>query len=200
MEGLAELLGKIERLAPQWFLALVVIFMAIGFMVYNQPPHQLCDTQKRAFISQQKKFLASSAYNQFFERCLLSNNRGACEPYFVGFEKVMDDFKVVDPQCLKPVAEMKKLKSSLTSFLVQVARIAWGDDGPETVYKRANWLGPSHLRVFCRIKSSYQRFYGEPQYNRLVEKILEILPNGKKLTRIQKKDRSLFSTPCSQYF
>ncbi len=200
MGALSELLGKVERLAPQWFIALIVIFLAIGLMVYNQPPHQLCDTQKRAFISQQKKFLASSAYNQFFEKCLMSNNRGACEPYFLGFEKVMDDFKVVDERCLEPVANMRRLKSSLTSFLVQVARIAWGDEGPETVYKRSSWLGPSHLRVFCRIKSSYQRFYGEAQYEVLVKKILKTLPNERGLSGVQKKDRSLFATPCSRYF
>ncbi len=200
MEVFAELLAKIERLAPQWFLAVVAIFIAIGFMVYNQPPHELCDTQKRAFIEKQRKFLASSQYNQFFERCLKTNNRGACEPYFIGFEKVMNDFKVVDPICLKPVANMKKLKSSLTSFLVQVTRIAWGDQGPETIYKRSSWLAPTHLRVFCRVKSSYKRFYGEVAYEGLVNKVLKILPNERRLTAVQKKERSLFTTPCSQYF
>lgn len=200
MGELAGILGKIEQLAPQWFLALVVIFGAIGFMVYNRPPHQLCDTQKRAFIKQQKKFLASSSYDRFYERCLNINNRGACEPYFSGFKKVLDDFKVIDNKCHNAVASSSRLRSALTSFLVQVPRLAWGDEGPSTVHKRGLWLGPGQLRVFCRVKSQYQRSYGETTYKLLVKKTLAILPNKRKLTRLQKKDRSLFSTPCSQYF
>lgn len=196
-----DLLNKIEQLAPQWFLAIVAILGAIGFMFYNQPPHQVCDTQQGAFIRQQKKFLASSAYDKFYERCLKGNNRGACEPYFSGFKKVLDDFKVVDSNCHSAVARLPRLKSALTSFLVQIVRLAWGDQGPETVHKRAQWLGPSHLRIFCRVKSQFQRSYGMATYNGIVEQVLEILPTKRrKMTKIQKKDRSLFATPCSQYF
>ncbi len=197
---LSEILNKIENLAPQWFLAIAVIFVSIALIIYNKPPHQFCDTQKKAFINQQKKFLASKSYDSFFQRCLSSNNRGACEPYFVGFKKMLDDFKVIDEKCLQTVVESPRVRSALTSFLVQVARLVWGSNGPSTIYGLGGWFGPSHFRTFCRVKSRYSQSYGEKAYEALVDKILNILPNKKKFTKIQKRDRSLFATPCSQYF
>ncbi|MGH1469393.1 MAG: hypothetical protein ACRBBP_11060 [Bdellovibrionales bacterium] len=197
---MGDLISKLEQLAPQWFLAMVAILGAVAFMVYSKPPHQLCDTQKDAFVRQQKKFLASRNYDSFFERCLLSNNRGACEPYFRGFEKILEDFKTVDGKCHKVVASSPRVRSALQSFLIQTVRLAWGDNGPSTVHNRGGWFGPSHYRTFCRIKSQYQRSYGEATYRALVKKVISVLPNERKLTRLQKEDRSLFSTPCSQYF
>ncbi len=196
-----DLLGKLERLAPQWFLAAIAIFGAVAFMFYYDPPHSLCSTQRRAFYVQQRKFLASSAYDKFFERCLLSNSRGGCEPYFSGFKKVLDDFKVIDSQCHEVVARTRRLRSALSAFLFQTARLAWGDEGPETIHKRGRWFSSSHYRTFCRVKSQYQRSYGLGAYESLVARSLKTLPTKKRrLTRVQKKDRSLFGTPCSRYF
>ncbi len=198
--GLSEILNKIESSLPQWLLAMIVIFCAIVFMVYNEPPHELCDTQKNAFIKQQKKFLASKNYDNFFQKCLSSNNRGACEPYFKGFKKILDDFKVIDEKCSQTIAQLSRIRSALTSFLVQVARLAWKDSGPTTGYNRGGWFDSSHFRTFCRVKSRYNQSYGEAAYRVLVKKVLAILPNTKKLTNIQKQERSLFATPCSRYF
>lgn len=195
-----DLLGKLEQLAPQWFLALVAIAGAIGFMFYYDPPHSLCNTQKRSFYVRQKKFLASSYYDEFYEKCLMSNSRGGCEPYFSGFERVLDDFKVIDSQCHEVVAKTRRLRTALTSFLVQTVRLAWGAEGPDSIHKRGRWFGPSHFRMFCRVKSQYQRSYGDVAYKALVSRSLEALPNKRRLTRVQKKDRSLFGTPCSRYF
>lgn len=194
-----NVLNKIEKLAPQWFLALVVIVAAVLIIIYNKPPHSLCSTQKSAFIKSQQKFLASKYYDMFFKNCLATNSRGGCEPYFSGFKKVMDDFKLVDNKCKKEVASASRIKSALQSFLIQVPRLAWGDQGPDEIYDRNAWLSPGHLRTYCRVRNHYQRYYGKGSYQALEKGVLKILPNEKKLSEIQKKERSLFSTPCYQY-
>jgi len=195
-----ELLSKIEQLAPQWFLALVAVAGAVVFMLYYDPPHNICETQKQAYVQQQKKFLAGRQYNEFFEQCLRSNSRGGCTPYFDGFKKAMDDFQVLDPQCSDVIAGGGRVRSTFSSFLVQTTRLAWGDEGPESIHVRESWLGPSQLRVFCRVKNFYINSYGEDKYILFRNSVLKKLPNKRKLKNIEIKDRSLFSISCGRYF
>ena len=195
-----ELLSKIEQLAPQWFLALVAVMGAIAFMFYYDPPHNVCDTQKNAYVSEQKKFLAGSEYNYFFEQCLKSNSRGGCTPYFEGFKKALNDFQVLDPQCSTVIANGSRVRSTFSNFLVQTTRLAWGDSGPESIHVRESWLGPSQLRVFCRMKNFYINNYGEGKYIMFRNGVLKKLPNKRKLKNVEIKDLSLFSLPCGRYF
>jgi len=195
-----DLLSKIEQLAPQWFLALFAVVGAVFFMIYYDPPHELCDTQRAAYGQQQKNFLAGKMYNQFFEQCLRSNSRGGCRPYFDGFKKALDDFQVLDPQCSTVIANGARVRSTFSSFLVQTTRLAWGDEGPESIHVREGWLGPGQLRVFCRVKNFYVNNYGESKYILFRNSVLKKLPNKRKLKNVQIKDRSLFSLSCGRYF
>jgi hypothetical protein len=195
-----EFLSKIEQLAPQWFLALVAVAGAIAFMLYYDPPHNLCDTQKQSYVAEQKKFLAGSEYNLFFEQCLRSNSRGGCTPYFDGFKKALNDFQVLDPQCFNVIANGGTIRSTFSSFLVQTTRLAWGDNGPESIHVRESWLGPSQLRIFCRVKNFYINNYGDDKYIVFRNGVLKKLPNKRKLKNVEIKDLSLFALPCERYF
>lgn len=194
------MLDKIEQLAPQWFLALLAIAVTIGVLIYRNPPHSLCQTQKRAYVQAQSNFLGGGNYDRFFERCLKSNSRGACEPYFSGFKEALDDFQVLDSECTGVVAGHPRVRSAFSSFLIQVTLLAWGSEGPESIHVRQSWLGPGHMRVFCRVQSQFRLYYGEQGYKTLKNQVLPKLPNVRKLTNRQITDRSLFSTPCNTYF
>jgi len=195
-----DLLSKIEQMAPQWFLALVAVIGAVFFMLYYDPPHNLCETQKQAYVRQQKKFLAGRQYNRFFEQCLKSNSRGGCSPYFEGFKKALDDFQVLDPKCSSVIAGGGRVRTTFSAFLVQTTRLAWGDQGPQSVHARSSWLGPGQLRVFCRVKNFYINNYGQGKYILFRNSVLKKLPNKRKLKNVEIKDRSLFSLSCSRYF
>jgi len=193
-------LDKIEQLAPQWFLAIVIIVTTVIVLIYRNPPHTLCQTQKNAYVQAQAKFLGGGNYDKFFEKCISSNSRGGCEPYFSGFKKAMDDFQVLNNECTKVVASHPRLRGALSSFLVQVPRLAWGSEGPESIHVRNGWLGPGHMRLFCRVKSQFRLYYGERTYKVLSTKVMSKLPNKKRLKNLQIRDRSLYSTPCNTYF
>lgn len=194
------LLNKLEKLAPHWFIALIAIVVAIFVVILYKPPYEFCESQRKMLIKSQAKFLANkNYYDVFLKNCLAGNSRGACEPYFGGFDKLIKDLEMVEPHCKSQVASGARTKTALIHFLIYVPQLAWGAQGPPSVYTRASWLESRHLNIFCRVKTAYKSVYGEAAYKAVEKKALSLLPDEKKLSEERKKERSLFATPCYQY-
>ena len=195
----------IERLAPQWMIAVAVLLIGIAIIFYRSPQSTYCDAQKEAFVASEKDFLMSSNYKRFFNRCLYDSRQGACKPYFDGIEGLLDHFNVLDDSCLQVVAgQSGRVNKVLKDFLLETARIAWGDEGPATMYAKQAWFGPDHLKVMCRTRSVYRTIYGEAHYRRLEKYIMKSLPEGKGRSRFTnnfeaKYQNTVLSVSCSRY-
>lgn len=195
----------IERLAPQWMIAAAVLLIGIVVIFYRSPQATYCDSQKEAFIQSEQKFLMSRRYKKFFDRCLYDSRPGACKPYFDGMNGLIDHFSVIDDSCFKEVAGGGgRIQKVLTDFILETTRIAWGDEGPSTMYAKGAWFGPDHLKVICRARSAYQKLLGEPRYKLLEKRIVKLLPEGKGPSRfrgdyVAKYQNTLLSVSCSKY-
>lgn len=195
----------IERLAPQWMIALVVLLIGIVVIFYRSPQATYCDAQRENFIQTEKDFLMSSNYKKFFDRCLYDARQGACKPYFDGMNELINHFSVIDDSCLKKVAGSGgRVQKVLTDFILETTRIAWGDEGPSTMYAKEGWFGPDHLKVICRAKSVYQNLFGEARYRLLEKRIVKLLPEEKGQSQFRggfmaKYQSTLLSVSCSRY-
>ena len=195
----------IERLAPQWMIAVAVLVIGIAVIFYRSPQATYCDAQKETFIQTEKDFMMGPNYKRFFERCLYDARPGACKPYFDGMNGLIDHFSVIDDSCLKEVASSGgRVQKVITDFILETTRIAWGDRGPASMYAKEAWFTGDHLKVICRARSAYQNLYGEPRYRLLEKRLVKLLPEGKGRTRFTgnfeaKYQNTLLSVSCSRY-
>lgn len=196
------MLDKVEQFLPQWAIAAICIGVAVAVVMYNGTEYTVCDSQKETLIQAEKKFLTSPNYRVFYERCLNSNRPGGCAPYFQGMKKLMSHLGGhIEPQCVDSViVQSTKIKMALYNFLLHVTRMAWGDEGPSSVYSREAWLDAQHLKIFCSVKTSFQSYFGMSVYNSVEKGIIDKLPEGSNKERfIKKKEKTLLGVPCNKY-
>ena len=107
----------------------------------------------------------------------------------------------VEDVCVQTViVENKNIQRIFYSFLLHVTRLAWGDEGPVSVYSRQSWLDVGHLKTFCSVKVSFQNYFGMQTYNEIEKGIIEKLPEGNSKNRfVEKKEKTLLGIPCNQY-
>jgi hypothetical protein len=193
---------KIEQILPQWAIAAIAIAIAVAVIMYNGSEYTVCDSQREMLVQAQNKFLASEYYQVYFERCLRANRPGACEPYFSGMRDLMNHLAgYVEPQCVnKVIVQNKFVQGAMYNFLLEVTRLAWGDEGPSSIYARQSWLEGRHLKTFCSVQAGFQAYFGEAIYQSVEKDIISKLPEkGRQDRFIQKKEKTLFGVNCSQY-
>jgi len=193
---------KIEQILPHWAIAAIVIGVGVGVIMYRGSDYTVCNSQQEQLIRSEQKFIAGENYKVFFERCLASNRPGGCAPYFKGMRDLMGHLGgYVEDVCVQTViVENKNIQRIFYSFLLHVTRLAWGDEGPVSVYSRQSWLDVGHLKTFCSVKVSFQNYFGMQTYNEIEKGIIEKLPEGNSKNRfVEKKEKTLLGIPCNQY-
>jgi len=196
------MLDKIEQYVPQWAIAAICIGIAVIVVMSKGKDYTVCDSQKETLIQAERKFLSGEYYKVYYERCLSSNRPGGCEPYFKGMRKFMNNLGgYIEPGCVDAViVNNGGIKGAMYNFLLNVTRMAWGDEGPVSIYSRVSWLDAHHLKTFCSVKSSFQNYFGMDTYNAVEKSIIDKLPDGKNNDRfIKKKEKTLLGVPCSKY-
>lgn len=193
---------KIEQILPQWAIAAICIGVAVLVVMYQGKDYSVCDSQKEALIQAEKKFLTGENFNVFYERCLNSNRPGGCAPYFKGMKNLMSNLGGhIEPECVNSViTQSKRIRSVMYNFLLHVTRMAWGDEGPSSIYSRESWLDAHHLKTFCTVKTSFQSYFGQSLYTSVERGIIKKLPDSKyKEPYIKKKEKTLLGVPCAKY-
>ena len=76
---------------------------------------------------------------------------------------------------------------------------AWGDRGPASYYQKNRWFDSSEVVLFCSLRKAAIRFWERENYDRWQEDMMNSLPGADKLTRAERYQRSLLSTPCEMY-
>ncbi len=207
--NLVALLEKLERLIPSWLIALLAILIAVLYFFFNNPLHGLCDTQITNYWVLQENFLGRdttrkmkgfSKYEGHYERCKKTNSAGGCYPYFDGFESALRSYKSMDDECRPKLAQKGRFKKVFGSFIKQVPRLAWGDEGPKSVYSKDSWLSARDLRLYCNVRNMFDDNYGPATLKLLDRKVLSKLPNPKKLKAREVRERSIIGTNCSRYY
>lgn len=201
-------LQRIEHYVPNWLLVVIALGLMIGYLLYSDPLHSVCDTQLQVFRKSQSQFLGRapklrlkgySYYDEFYNKCKMSNSAGGCYPYLRGFDSVLRSFKAVDERCRARVAERPRIRKAFGAFIYQLTRLAWGDNGPMQAQQRQSWLSNKDLQLFCKIKNLYLEFYGQEALNKLGRKTMKDIPNPKGLKSNQLKEFSLFGANCFRY-
>ena len=187
------------------FLGGLVVVGVLIFMYLSEPPITICDIQletvrkklNKDFLRRNReKFGAhDSPVGKSYDYCLQSNSTGGCYDLFrrlIIFERQL---RTLPAQCGSHEG-VQAFQSWLVKGISLMARIAWGEKPPETIYEKKGWLEEDQLALFCRMKREYKRLYGKSEWGRLRDGTLMKLPGAESLTRKDKWEKSIFSFPC----
>lgn len=201
-----QLLQKI----PKLLLAIICISAVIAFLLLNNPPYTLCDAQINHFKDQQKGKLFKDPSDKVFKNnpaiprlltiCKESVAPGACYEYFAIMRGLLRDFKLVSQECVaKHLVAIPEVKNNLLNGTQLMVQLAWREEVLRGTVDKFNWLSPSDLSLFCKMKRKITLFYG-PQYFKNFEKsMLDNLPSAKAVSPKTLKNNSILSENCSKY-
>ena len=192
-------------------LAFICIALGTLVIIYLDPPHTLCNSEKTQLLETQKKFLepdpalkkafkkAKSPHNRLYTSCKESENSGGCLEYFLHVKKFMSDFEVTSQECRKQIFSDKKIKDVFNQSLQLMVNLAWGKAAPTEYQKKYSWFDQADIYLFCKIKNLVQTSSSEANWATQREALLQQLPGADNLSRDQLWKSSLLSTSCKSY-
>ncbi|MDE0092691.1 MAG: hypothetical protein OXN83_05360 [Oligoflexia bacterium] len=192
---------------PKAVIASLFIGGAIIFIILNDPPHTLCDTQLEHFKSLQKGLVYKNKKDFHKEKSLLKrkkqtcqseNTPGACYEYFAYLKRLLKDFRVLSTQCKPIIFSEIQVKSALSEALTLITALAWREEVLTGQVSKYNWLTRTDMYLFCNIKSKYIQHYGRSTYENLEQQILNLLPTKNKNRELIFK-WSILSESCLKY-
>lgn len=212
---------------PKPILVLGAFLIGIGFLYVSNPPYTKCQTQieilnknleGEVFAKQGKRLLFSPKLTRKIELCKNGNSPGACFEMFGSARKFMREVRNFDQECYEDLGSVGEIKNAMVQTMTLMAQVAWGEQPPDGPDKRFNWFEPTDLVLFCDLRDSYRRIYGEESFIELQNFAYSKLPgeppqfqDGKCVNCEFRKPatkvfppkeiwrRSLFSTQCSAY-
>ncbi len=192
-------------------LAFICIALGILVIVYMDPPHTLCNSEKTQLLESQNKFLepdpalkkafkkAKSPHNRLYTSCKESENSGGCLEYFLHVKKFVSDFEVTSLECRKNIFRDKKVKNVFSQSLKLMLNLAWGKAPPTEYQKKYSWFDQADIYLFCKIKDLTQKSSSESAWENQREALLQQLPGAENLSRDQLWKSSLLSTSCKSF-
>src|SRR5690606_22618655 len=148
------------------------------------------------FLDPKKNYIKTIGYVKAREACKQSNSHGACLEMFDGLKKMMLDLRVIPDQCHEKIGELDEVRTALLGSLELMARMAWGNKAPASVYEKVGWYDSSHLHMYCALKAFSLEFYGQESWSEFVNKVMPQLPQYSELTTTEAWPRTLFSLNC----
>lgn len=191
---------------PKFLIASLFILIAIIFILVQDPPHQLCDTQLQHFKNLQSGLLYknkqgfytdSSRLNRKKKLCEKEQKPGTCYEYFYSLKQILKDLWLLSEECAAQVYKTPKVQKTLSQALSLMSFLAWDERVFEGSVSKYKWLNLTDLVLFCDIKRRYQLYYGELAYFQLEQQILKDLTSKKQWSLKKRKTKSLLSVTCS---
>ena len=203
---------------PKWFLATVFIGAGIAFILFNDRPHEFCDTQIKHFQSVQK-----TNFTKLIKLCRETNSPGGCYKLFFQLNRLLKNFYLVSPRCFSRLSqvqltkqsrfkkanltaeEKKELnkKSSVKEVLFQgvelMVFLAWRESVLSGKVSKFNWLGPADITLFCSLKETIISFYGRDSLKSFENQLVEKLSSRQKTPSQEIRRRSILSENCALY-
>lgn len=208
-------------------LAVLVIAAALIFLIFNDPPHTVCDVQAENLKGALKGKLFSDTVNKnkipplvvsAQEACQQGNSAGSCFEYFSILRRAARDIKSYSSECRSELVNISEIRIAFKNGIVLMSKMAWGSHPPEPGVARLGWLSDSELGLFCLIKDVYSQGLGEEAWDEIRLNIFKELPGEspstkadsgqigqeplKAIAMLTEKDlwaRSIFSIRCENY-
>jgi hypothetical protein len=220
------MLGGLVSQIPKQLIVILAILGGVLLVFFGQAPHTPCDSQKEIFLESQKGLLfpkiekrqkIAAQYFRFSEVCRAGMKPGSCYELFAVLRRTLRELQAAPQDCSEQFSEIPELRRALQESIEVMTLIAWGSRPPEDGQQKFSWLETSDLALFCQLKRSYIRIFGQEPFEELRQRIQSQLPgesvvvvDGKCLNCNSRKSapeilsdeeirsKSLFSAHCDQ--
>ena len=193
---------------PTRVIAIGAIIIGLIFILLNDPPRTVCDTQLEIFKEAQLRFLYQTE-NKGVKRtpdiqkelanCRQSAGPGGCFELFENLKKMLTDLENVPRQCASAAGGVGEIRGALLESLRLIIMLAWGDKAPVAYTQRYGWLDAADVALFCRLKHQVGVLYGREAWNEFRAAVLKELPQVSTLNSEQVWQRSIVSTSCENF-
>ena len=181
---------------PRTFLATVAIIIGIAFIVLQDPPHHICDTQIERFQYKQNQL---GSWEKRTKVCREANSPGGCYEVFSHLRGILRNFYLVDKDCIESLSGKSNIKNLLLESMELMVRLAWREKTFQGKVDKFNWLGPSDMNLFCKLKDRLIVFYGHETYINFEKTLLTTLSSNKKANPEVVRKKSILSEYCANY-
>lgn len=155
---------------PRPLFVFGVLALGIAAFFFIQEPHSVCTSQLPVFKESQAGLIfprpgktseRPAIYPRLVENCKIGNSPGACYELFNLLRKLTRDLHASPNECLLPFGEVPQVKKALREGTLLMIQLAWGDRPPEKGLAKFGWLEASDLSLFCQLKDTMLKIYGE---------------------------------------
>lgn len=182
-------INQVIQKIPRPVLVLVVLVLALGLFVYNDPLKNECEVQASVFdkrvsgllISQKKKNKTQFAQikNYLSVRCKEGNSMGACYEYLEALRVVTRELRAMSTKCqIDYSVNNEYFLPQISNALQVIALVAWGDKPPAGLKERLGWLEPAQIQTFCYLKQFFIQMAGDENYLALRSKVYREFPDA----------------------
>ena len=202
------MIGRILALIPKNLLAFLAIVGGIAFIIAQQHPHTLCDSQTEVIRQNQQRFLykdpkaikiETTLYQKLRDQCIKTNDPGGCYEWFQELRTMNHDLGTLTSECATALADEKEYSTAVKEPIKYMAQIAWGTAPPSSYMAKFGWLDTADITLFCHLRDRYIIFYGEDAWEAFRTKLMLDLPGAKDLPRNQVKDLTILNENCARY-
>lgn len=214
------------RSLPTPVLSLGIIVISIIVFMLISPPHTICDVQKEALVEKQignlfknkkEKKQLPPLLNRAKETCLQGVSSGACFEYFNSLKKLVRDLNEANSECIPELFDQDEIKISVKDGIEVMARLAWGNEPPESPIYKNGWLEEPDVLLFCQLIKLTRKSMDEDSFMSFQKNVLRKFPSERpqkeenfedlsqktpsawdKLGEKEVLNRSLFSDSCIQ--
>ncbi len=201
-------MDQLLRNFPTRVIAIGAIVIGLLFIVLNDPPRTVCDSQLQVFAESQKRFLYPSEKNgvvlrpefdRHLEMCKREPTPGGCSAFFEKIKKMTEDIENIPRNCGASAAAASEIKRGLWTSIDLMVRLAWGEKPPLTYTQRNGWFDMADVALFCRLKRQATEIFGTERWNEFRNAMLGELPGATPIGFEQSWQRSILSTTCENY-
>lgn len=201
-------MGRLFSMMPKGLIAFLAIAGGTAYIIFNEPPHTVCDSQLEVFKKSEQSFLfldpkkksaKTTKYAMLLEHCKATNNPGGCYELFQEVKTLIRDIQTVPSECSYRVGALTEVRQALWDTAELLVRLGWGEKPPATYYSKFGWLDKADISFFCSLKGRITDIYGNSQWEQFRERIFKQLPGAEQMARNQVWDMSIFSENCARY-
>ena len=192
---------------PKGLVAFVVITLGIAFIVINDPPKTLCDSEVEIFKKDHRHFLAPipksnkniTQYDLQKDLCKRANGPGGCYEFFTQVRKLLQSIEGTPKQCRQKIGNIPQVKKALWQTARLFTHMAWGSSPPTSSYEKLGWYDYSDINTFCRLQDRIKELYGAREWSEMQEAMFIKLPGANQIPRDKAWNLMLLSVNCYQY-
>lgn len=193
---------------PRPILVAILLTGGILLIVFANPPYTVCDSQMEVFTQAQSgflyknpksKFAKTTLYQELTDRCKEANSPGGCYELFLKMKGLLSDLDHVPQECSASVVDLSEVRAALWGQITLLTQLAWGTKPPDNFHEKLKWLDPADIALFCQLKKTVEKFYGQDAYVEFRERMFQQLPGAAQLSRAQAWDMMLLSNNCAAY-